>query len=87
MTHIRREEWATDFINGQMGLSDFEWLGRYIKDNLTAFGVPAPTASLAAETLQADIAGLFEARELAKWGLGELERLDERDRLRDRPLE
>jgi hypothetical protein len=42
--------------------------------------VPEPTARDAAATLQIDIAELFEARALATWGVGEFDRLDERDR-------
>jgi len=81
MTDKRLVEWANDFLNGRMGLKDFEWLGEYIANKLTALGVAEPTARDAAATLQVDIAELFEARALAEWGVRERERLDERDRL------
>ncbi len=81
MTHDRKNEWANEFLNGRMGLKDFEWLGHYITNTLTALGVPVSTSRDAAATLQVDIAELFEARAPAEWGAGEPERLDEKDRL------
>lgn len=81
MADKRLIEWANAFLNGRMGLKDFEWLGQYITNKLTALGVPVSTARDAAATLQVDIAVLFEARALAEWGAGERERLNERDRL------
>lgn len=80
ITHDRKSEWANEFLNGRMRLKGFEWLGQYIANTLTALGVPEPTAQDAAATLQIDIAELFEARAMAAWGVGDLDRLDERDR-------
>jgi hypothetical protein len=82
MTNEQQNEWANAFLNGRMDLQSFEWLGGYIEDKLVTLGVPAATAREAGEKLQVDIAGLFEARALAEWGVKEVARLDERDRLR-----